>query len=174
MPIYRNTLYINSFNFKKNMKSILLLCTSLLLYLSVSAQGSDKDSQNNAEKPSKSFKERIYFGGNVGLNIGTRTLIQANPLVGYRITDKYSAGVGVNYSYFNVDPITQNTYGGSVFNRLIVLPNVFAQAEFELLYNTVSHPTCRRWRKATAWWQLLFNVYRSIRPYSRPEFYLWK
>ena len=35
--------------------------------------------------------QRLFFGGNFGLTFGNFTFINVSPVVGYRLTDKFSA-----------------------------------------------------------------------------------
>ena len=44
--------------------------------------------------------DRIFFGGNFGMQFGTITNIEVSPLVGYHITPRLSAGVGTRFEYF--------------------------------------------------------------------------
>lgn len=82
------------------------------------------------------LKERMYFGGNLSLQFGTLTFIDVSPLAGVMITEKYSAGVGATYQYFNnrfYQNAAAHVYGGRIFNRYNVLPRIFAHAEYEAL-----------------------------------------
>ncbi|NNE55390.1 MAG: hypothetical protein HKN32_05180 [Flavobacteriales bacterium] len=84
------------------------------------------------------FKDKLYFGGDVTLSVSsTVTIIGASPLVGYRITDKWSAGVGLSYYYFSTRIGTfsnsSSIYGGNVFSRLLITDNLFAQSEFHVV-----------------------------------------
>ncbi len=86
------------------------------------------------------FGERIFFGGNLGLQFGDQTVIDLNPMAGYKLTEKLSVGVTVTYIYFkfrdpyNVFPsYSSNIYGGSVFTRYFFLENIFAHVEGEVL-----------------------------------------
>nr|WP_200974312.1 hypothetical protein [Echinicola sp. 20G] len=81
------------------------------------------------------FSERLYFGGNLGLQFGYITYVDVSPLVGVMITDKYSAGLGLTYQYLKYKDFgsSSNVYGGRIFNRYNVLPNLFAHAEYETL-----------------------------------------
>lgn len=81
------------------------------------------------------LSDRLYFGGNFGLQFGSITYVDVSPLVGVMITERYSAGVGITYQYLKYRDFSEssNVYGGRIFNRYNVLPNVFAQAEFESL-----------------------------------------
>lgn len=86
--------------------------------------------------------EKFYFGGGMGLSLGTnRTNISASPLMGYKITERFSAGVGITYqydSYKNVN-LNLNHYGASVFTRFIITQQFFATTEYE--YMTIEFPS---------------------------------
>jgi hypothetical protein len=82
------------------------------------------------------FWERVYFGGNFGLNFGTNyTFIELSPLAGYRLTEKLSVGLGGTYIYYKEKIPAYNftyetsIYGGSVFARYFLLENIFAHVE---------------------------------------------
>ncbi|QDH77711.1 hypothetical protein FKX85_01080 [Echinicola soli] len=81
------------------------------------------------------LSERLYFGGNLGLQFGNITYVEVSPLVGVMITDRYSAGLGITYQYLKYKNFGEasNVYGGRIFNRYNVLPNLFAHAEYENL-----------------------------------------
>jgi len=92
--------------------------------------------QQNSEKK-QSFKDRVFLGGNLGLQFGTVTLIEISPLVGYKITDDLSAGIGFTYQYykdtrFNPDYST-NIIGGRTFARYYIYKDFFAHSELEIL-----------------------------------------
>ncbi|MFH1004471.1 MAG: hypothetical protein V1781_03105 [Bacteroidota bacterium] len=101
-------------------------------------------------KPSKEkepfwSKDKIYFGGGLGLLFGTVTFVNVSPIIGYNITKRYSAGLGITYIYFSdrssIPAYSQNIYGGNIFNRFMLFDFLFAHAEYELLngdwlYNT--------------------------------------
>lgn len=83
-----------------------------------------------------SFKDRLYFGGNFGLQFGSVTFIDVSPLVGYMITPKLSAGVGFTYQYYSfTDPFSIkrsfNIYGGRLFGRYNISEQFFAYSEYE-------------------------------------------
>lgn len=96
-------------------------------------------SVNGQEVQQTPFKDRFYFGGNLGLQFGSATYIDLSPLVGYKISEQFSAGVGATYIYYNVKENAYNykyetsIYGGRVFARYHFMENLFAHAETELL-----------------------------------------
>ncbi len=82
------------------------------------------------------FMDRIYTGGGMQLSFGSNTtIVGASPIVGYMITDKFSAGLGATYLYYrfrNVD-LSTSVYGGKVFARYNVFNPFFLYSEYELL-----------------------------------------
>jgi len=96
--------------------------------------------QNEISTPNNkkhSFKaDRLFFGGGLGLQFGSITVISIAPQVGYRFTDKFMAGFGVSYYYLSANQnqkFSTNIYGGSVFTSYAVLENLFVRAEYEVL-----------------------------------------
>jgi len=98
-------------------------------------QRNQQSSRNNAG----SFKDRLYFGGSLGLQFGNVTYIEVSPIVGYRVTEKLRTGVGLRYIYYKYDDdfliraYESSIYGGSIFGSYYILPNLFAHVEFEML-----------------------------------------
>ena len=82
------------------------------------------------------FKDRIWFGGGLGLNFGSVTAIQIEPLVGYKIDQKgkFSVGTGFTYWYFSdnrwVPKIEYNAYGYRLFSRYRVIQQAYLHGEF--------------------------------------------
>ena len=107
------------------------------------------------EGDSTAFKDRLYYGGNFGMQFGTVTLIDFSPLVGVMITPKFSSGVGITYQYFNDRRYLggqTSSYGGRLFSRYNIFPNIFAHAEYESInfdnYNLLSDQFERIWSNA--------------------------
>ncbi|MDN3205432.1 hypothetical protein [Algoriphagus sediminis] len=105
------------------------------------------------EKPP--LKDRLYYGGNFGMQFGTVTLIDISPLVGVMITPKFSSGIGVTYQFFDDRRYVggqTSSYGGRIFSRYNVLPNIFLHGEFESInfdnYNVISDQFERIWSNA--------------------------
>lgn len=87
--------------------------------------------------PKERFIDRLFTGGNLGAQFGTITFVDVSPLVGYRITDKISAGVGATYQYYHYKDkyydFETNVYGGRVFGRYLFTDFLFGHAEYEYL-----------------------------------------
>jgi len=91
-----------------------------------------------------SIRDRLFFGGSFGLMIGTYTDIELSPHVGYYITPRWAAGIGVIYEYYNyrdhwiidvLDPTTgmvmrkserveTHIFGGRLFTNYVIVNNV--------------------------------------------------
>lgn len=106
--------------------SIMLLCV-------VSLSSAQTDDMSGTP-----WNERIFFGGNLGLQFGTITNIEVSPLVGYRVNSNLSAGIGLTYIYYKINfdnrpDYSTDIYGGRVFVRRAVSENIFLHAEYESL-----------------------------------------
>ncbi len=70
--------------------------------------------------------QRIFYGGDIGLSFGSVTFISANPIIGYRVSNRLSMGTGFNYtyaksSYYNYEG---SMYGGNVFSSYTIIKNL--------------------------------------------------
>ena len=89
------------------------------------------------------FGERIFYGGNFGLQFGNYTLVDVSPMIGYRITSRLDAGIGGTYKYYSYKTysggsrLQANIFGGNTFTRFFVFRDVFAYGEYEYLYYKV-------------------------------------
>lgn len=119
-----------------------IILASILIPFLLQAQDAEK------------FSDRLFFGGNFGLQFGDYTYININPLAGYKITDKFSAGLSITYIYYKVNDdyygydYSTNVYGGSIFSRYLLFENLFAHAELEMLnmevYDYFNNPKGRQ------------------------------
>ena len=111
-----------------------------------SSSGKPVNAKNNRNKKTGFDASRIIFGGGLGLGFGSVTNVSVAPIVGYRITDNFSAGIGMGYQYVRVKdyypvydknntviykPYTANIYSPSVWTRYVIWKNIFAHLEYE-------------------------------------------
>ena len=87
-------------------------------------------SRYESQQPSK-----IYYGGGIGLNLfGDYFRISIEPMVGYKVAPKLSAGLKLMYEYVKDSryavPVTSNNYGASIFSRYRIIPQFYLHAEF--------------------------------------------
>ena len=112
--------------------------------------------------PKTSFKDKLYYGGNFSLSFGFTTFILINPMVGYRITNRLSAGLNLSYIYMRYrfnnagKPYTYSSsiYGGGPFTRFFLTDWLFVHGEYNLyngnvMYRNNANPseinTTREW-----------------------------
>jgi opacity protein-like surface antigen len=103
---------------------------------------------NKKKKEARAFSaDKLIVGGGLSLGFGTITNLGISPIVGYRITDRFSAGIGLGYQYvrakdFLVVPnlysnsvsyedFKSSLYSASVWTRYRVFDNIFAHVEYE-------------------------------------------
>jgi len=96
------------------------------------------------------FKDRVYFGGNLGVAFGTITFVDVSPLAGVMLTNTLSGGLGGTFQYFNDTrfPEGENTiYGGRVFLRNNIFQSFFIHAEYESLNLDLYNPRFDRFER---------------------------
>ena len=127
---------------------VFLFCSFLLFGLNGIAQPDDYVNSLPANDNSKQNlndltpRERTVVGGSLGLGLsssnGSGMFYGAiTPLVGYRITERLSAGVGFNYTYYKSRLYEEQFYAGIAWARLGLFNGLFACAEI----NQVNAPT---------------------------------
>ena len=121
--------------FKKTILFVALCAITIFAF----AQDEEPD-----EKKEKGFqKEKLFVGGNFGLTFGNYTLINVSPQIGYRFTDFFAAGVGINlqyvswkdeYSNGDNSKTSQTVTGLNVFGRIYPIKNFMIQVQPEENY----------------------------------------
>jgi len=143
------------------MKKAILVLLLFLGYTSLQAQEIYNSSgrvgkakyRDNAQK--KGFDpNKLIFGGGLGFGAGSGTLsFGISPIIGYRITDNFAAGISLGYQYNRIKdfiPVinglngnieyynfVSNMFAGGVWARYIIWENIFIHSEFE--YNISSY-----------------------------------
>ncbi len=122
---------------KKSILYFLLICFPKILSAQTDTIPPIRESKSKIKSDKIPFKDRIYFGGNLGLQFGTQTYIDISPLAGYKFTETVSAGAGITYIYYKYKDsyytYSTSIYGGRIFGRYLFTNNLFAHAEVELL-----------------------------------------
>ena len=99
----------------------------------------------------------MVFGGNVGLSFGTYTRINVSPKIGYRLDNRWIAGVGGTYQYLEIDDrfgeFYDRIYGGNIFTNYRIFNSFLLVGRYELL-NVKVHPVFslnpyRTWQPGT-------------------------
>jgi hypothetical protein len=101
--------------------------------------------QDEEPEKEKGFqKEKLFVGGNFGVSFGSYTFINISPQIGYRFTDHFAAGVGLNLQYVSdkLEDYNGDTYykteqgvtGLSVFGRVYPIRQFMLQVQPEVNY----------------------------------------
>ncbi len=111
---------------------------SVQMYAQTQPIESGEKDQEEEDFDSKKWKDRIVVGGNLGAQFGNATYIEVSPIVGYRITEDLTAGLGFTYQYFkfNYDDPSFLDYEASVtgakaFAQYDLFFGFFAHTEYE-------------------------------------------
>lgn len=82
-------------------------------------------------------ESKWYYGGNIGFSFWNDYFyLGVYPLVGYKVTPKLSLGAKIGYAYISDDSyeplpaLNTSNYGGSIFSRYRIIPQLYAHAEF--------------------------------------------
>ncbi len=134
------------------MRNILTICLLCFCTMAASAQevytssGRPANAKKKQQKPQGFDITRLVVGGTLGIGFGNYTTIAVAPVIGYRITDKFAAGVGFGYQYvkakdyfeimdlngvINYYDYKSNMISASVWARYLILQQLFAHVEYE-------------------------------------------
>lgn len=121
-------------------KSILtLVFAGLALFI---AQAQDEDPEEKGFK-----KENLFTGGSITLSFfNGQTVLGANPVFGYKLSDWADAGLALNFLYNGArdyyefdDKIRQTVVGPGVFARLYPARFLFIQGQLEHNFTTLKY-----------------------------------
>ncbi len=121
------------------MKKILILLLIIPISFTLAFNGGDDKTTGNSTanelvKPGGN-QSKVYYGGNIGFNFWNDYFyLSVQPLIGYKVSPKFSVGGKLSYSYINdkrVDPsFDSHNFGGSAFARYRVTPQIYMHSEF--------------------------------------------
>ncbi|MBN2669533.1 MAG: hypothetical protein JXR60_09920 [Bacteroidales bacterium] len=123
------------------MSKIHLFFLSLFLFLGTNIASAQFIGDEEPEYATKdtilNFADRLVFGGSFGLIFGTYSYVNISPVVGYRINNYLTAGVGGIYEYIkdrNFYYTYESTiFGGKVFANVLLFDYVILYAENNML-----------------------------------------
>lgn len=76
------------------------------------------------EKPP--LRERLFFGGNFGLQFGSITDIQVSPIIGLWVLPRVSIAGGPEFRYYKDYYYKTNIYGGKIYTEFVLLKDLNA------------------------------------------------
>ncbi len=90
-----------------------------LLLLAVQAASAQR---SRSEAPP--LKDRLFYGGSFGLQLGTTTDIEASPIIGFWILPRLAVAAGPNYRFYK-DPMGRtDIYGGRGYSQFVVIKDI--------------------------------------------------
>lgn len=96
----------------------------MLLFASVSTIFGQEFLDRDVVEEKPPLKERLFYGGNFGLQFGTITDIQVSPVVGLWVLPRLAFAVGPDYRYYK-DPYDEtNIYGGKGYLQFVVIKDI--------------------------------------------------
>ncbi len=109
--MYHNTVY------RKCLQAAAFIIVFIILSSSEAfAQKSIKDSP--------SIKDRLFFGGSFGLQLGTITDIEVSPVAGFWVFPWLAVGAGPNYRFYK-DPLGRtHILGGRSYAQFVVIQDL--------------------------------------------------
>ena len=119
------------FHSKTTFTILIIICSAIL------ASGQTDSAVDTTKKSSKFSKDRFYYAGNLGLDFSNGILLAFSPIVGYKITERWSAGLGTTFIYYKdnhpVYGYQTTVFGGRIFSRFTLYEPLFAHLEYEVL-----------------------------------------
>lgn len=116
-------------------KAILYFLFALSVSMPMLGQRDSSAVRRHDDKPKWNWRDRLYWGGNVGAWFGSLTFVDISPLIGVRLNEKFSVGVGAIYNYYSYNyygtKYSTNLYGSRIYGRYFILENVFLQAGWD-------------------------------------------
>jgi hypothetical protein len=93
----------------------------------------------NAKAQNTNFiSDKVFVGSNFSFFLGTISLIELSPHIGYKILPPLSVAIGGNYMFYNDSRYNPNLrtdlYGYKAFVRYDIFEKYFAQIEYNNLY----------------------------------------
>jgi hypothetical protein len=106
----------------------------------IAASQSLKKSSSDQKEELKTFKDRLWYGGGVGLGGYNNTFyVNLSPMIGYKLLPMVSIGPRVDFNYNSIKAVgTDNalhranlvSYSLGAFARVKIWGGIFAQGEF--------------------------------------------
>jgi hypothetical protein len=101
--------------------NLLIICVFYTSFTVISGQA------KNEEKPH--LRERMFFGGSLGLQFGTYTDIHVAPIVGLWVRPRIAVAAGPNFTYYkgpDYNGLDNETtmYGGNVYAEFVPVRDI--------------------------------------------------
>ncbi len=108
---------LNHYNTDFRRFSLSAIILLLIAVLSASAQ------RSRSETPP--FKERLFYGGSFGLQLGTITDIELSPIIGFWVLPRLAVAAGPNYRFYKDSRYGRTTiYGGRGYSQYVIIRDI--------------------------------------------------
>ena len=96
-----------------------IVLTSLLLFLPA------KVNSQKVNRETPPLRERIFFGGDFGLQFGTYTNIEVAPIIGLWVLPRVAVAAGPKYTYYATRNIgSTSIFGGRVYTQFVLIQDI--------------------------------------------------
>ena len=95
------------------------IITIALLLMSVQSASAQK-----VRSKAPPIKERLFYGGSFGLQLGTITDIEASPILGFWILPRLAVAAGPNYRFYKDALGRTDIYGGRGYSQFVVIKDI--------------------------------------------------
>ncbi|MGM0529871.1 MAG: hypothetical protein ACQER7_00795 [Bacteroidota bacterium] len=107
-------------------------------------EGEKNGKDEEEQEKEQSFKKNLFFGGYLWAQFGTITQVEVAPQVGYHLSERFDAGIGAKYMYYNSrSPYYQNfsshIFGGNVFTDFKVIKDLNKVLPFNMNGQLIVH-----------------------------------
>src|SRR5674476_322179 len=110
------------------LRTILLINILVFISFSIISGQNAREEQfpydKKATKDTPPFRERLFFGGNFGLQFGTITDIQVSPVVGLWVLPRLAVAVGPDYRFYKDRYDRTSIYGGKCYMQFVVIKDI--------------------------------------------------
>jgi len=157
------------------LRTILLINLLVFISFSIISGQNAKEEQfpydKKAREDTPPFKERLFFGGNFGLQFGTITDIQVSPVIGYWLLPRLNFAVGPDYRYYKDQFDRTTIYGGKGYLQFVVIQDINKVIPMGVHTGIFLHLEDELLSLKSAFWKPAPS-YPSIPPYKSDRFYL--
>jgi hypothetical protein len=108
--------------------------------------------QRTREEPPP-IKERLFYGGNFGLQFGTITDIEVSPVIGLWVLPRIAFAVGPDYRFYKYFSEKTHVYGGKTYAEIILLRNINSVIPIGSNTNIIIHVEDELLNLESAFWK---------------------
>ena len=102
----------------RKIRNILGIAGAMLIFTAYTLSG------QNVRDETPPLKERLFYGGSFGLQIGTITDIEVSPVIGIWVFPRLAVALGPDYRFYKDPHDRTNIYGGSSYIKLVVIQDI--------------------------------------------------